>query len=122
MPAAALEASAPGTERSSTSTLRPACARRKATAQPCTPAPMTMMSDFIEREAISAAGVPLWGQRQLHAELRPALRVGMGERYGSAVRLGDGAGDEQAQPRSALPRPLRPRSAVERVEEVRPRL
>jgi hypothetical protein len=50
MPAAALEASAPGTDRSSTITLRPACASRRATAQPCTPAPMITMSDFIDAE------------------------------------------------------------------------
>src|SRR5690606_21014492 len=44
MPAAAEEASAPGMERSRTSVLRPACARRSAMALPMTPPPITMLS------------------------------------------------------------------------------
>src|SRR5689334_16760916 len=44
MPAAALEASAPGVERSSTVTCAPACASRRAIPHPITPPPMMVTS------------------------------------------------------------------------------
>src|SRR5574337_1635495 len=55
MPPAALEASAPGMDRSSTSTARPACASLSATAEPCTPAPMITTSACMAGEGSAAA-------------------------------------------------------------------